>query len=309
MSQVFDAIKAFILSLNETFNQGNKKANPLNLYGRLIKQMQFVNTDSVKKVVGGFKSFFKEYSEIVNNDITKLPNDIQIKYGNSEKVFIEITRYIKLSTAETQNVIKNHLLAINALMNPTKENIEALKKVEDVSSKTSSFKGSGNTEGKSNDSSSSPNSFINEKLAQTNEGKLVGDILNNVKESMENAGLGSTEDVMSNPLPAIMGLMQSGVLQNTFSALQSGIDGKTLNFRRLIGVVTSLIPSEEEDENAQTTTVSTTVKESTIQTTISKTPSSNTNANLKTKRKGKKAPIPVGIKQKQTIIVDEEDDD
>lgn len=204
--EAFNAVVGFVEDLWEVF--GNpKKATPLALYRRLISHIKPTDADAVNKALSGFRQFLVTYeAALLNNELDKIPRGTVIKYGTSKTVYLEVQKYIHLSDSETREAIRQHLIAVSAILDPNAEKMDALEqRINDLNIDDS-----------------------------THEGQFITGIMSKAKDSMENVDT-------DNPGQAIMGLLSSGVIQDMVVGLQSGVASGEMDMQKLLGSMQTAI--------------------------------------------------------------------
>jgi hypothetical protein len=226
-SDGFVAISAFINELWEQFGD-TKNPTPLGLYKRLLHHIKFTEIDSIMKSVKGFEKFLKPYTDIIlSGKLDAIPSDSKIEYGDSGKVYIDIGKIIHKTDEETRRNIQQHLIAIDVILHPNKEKIDAFEKIlqEPVSDQE----------------------FLKVDTS-TNEGKFINNIMQRSKKSMENVDA-------DNPMAAMFSIFQSGVVQEMVSGLSQGVESGQMDMKKLLGTMQdalgSIIPSKEPPKEGQ----------------------------------------------------------
>lgn len=217
----FKAIKAFVQDLWSVF--GGNQTTPLALYRRLLMKADEDDNDTVACINNfsqGFKVFLSNYEVNLESaeEFIKIPKGTVIRYkGNSERVFIEIQKFIFKSKADEKEIIRQHLLTIAATIDPNEKTLEAL--------------------------GSSP---ILEKFGMkdnSKEGQFVSNIMTKARKSMENV---DTED----PTVAIMNLLGSGIVGEMVSGLKDGVEGGTMDMQNLLKSMTGALNTVMEENQA-----------------------------------------------------------
>jgi len=217
LTDVFGAILNFVNDLTEVFGT-TKNVTPLSLYHRLLQHIKFSDRESMLKSVSGFSDFFKLYDSIIEaNEMDKIPRETVIRYGDSERVYLEIQKFIYKSSnnEEMRDSIRSHLLTISAMITPTKEKIALLDAptAEDED---------GNT-------------LLPVDL-NSKEGKFINGIMTKTQNAVKNI---QTDD----PMKAIMGLMQSGVLTDLMGGLKAGVEGGEMDPNKLMDAMQGMLAS------------------------------------------------------------------
>ena len=217
--KVFNAITEFVEDLWEEYGHqsGSRKVTPLSLYHRLIDHIKETDYNAIEKAVDGFEKFFSKYEKLIlDGNLSDLPRGTIIQYGSSAKINIEIQKYVYLGNQETKVIIEEHLLTIIAILSPNKEKMEEIEKRM-------------------------------EKLQidkTTNEGQFIQGIMEKAKDAVENTNIDS-----NNPSVAIMGLLQSGVIQDMVGGLQEGIESGNMDLTSLLTGMQNAIGSMMPPQN------------------------------------------------------------
>jgi hypothetical protein len=188
----FKAIKDFVEDLVAVFGTGGGKT-PLGLYSRLISHVEGKDSiQGVDKYLSGFKAFFSEFSSNLEdtNTLQTLPRDTHIKYGESDRVYLEIQKYVYQSRSKPDQLetIRRHLLTIKASINKDENALVALEKspVLDIAN------------------------------IDDPETLFVQDQIERIKKAFENTNIDK-----SNPMSVVMALASSGIIQNMIAGLQN----------------------------------------------------------------------------------------
>ena len=204
----FNAVITFVNDLWEVFGTP-KKATPLALYKRLISHIKFADAEAINKVLSGFRQFLVTYEDaIMHNNLDSIPRGTQIKYGDSTSIYLDIQKFIHQTKndPDTREAIRQHLVTISAILEPDSKKLEELdKKLEDLN--------------------------IN---LDSREGEFITGIMHKAKDSMEQV---DTE----NPGQAIMGLLNSGVIQDMVVGLQQGVNSGEMDMQKLLGSMQTAI--------------------------------------------------------------------
>lgn len=128
--KVFEAITLFVNDLWSVFQSG--KPTPLALYHRMVKHINTEKSESgMNDSIHGFVEFFSKYeTHIIDDKLDAIPRDTVIRYGKSEKVFLEIQKFIHRSSkdVEMRDAIRKHLITIGTILQPDVKKFEALEK-------------------------------------------------------------------------------------------------------------------------------------------------------------------------------------
>jgi hypothetical protein len=221
--QAFGAVEDFVDLLWDNFKIP-KKATPLSLYRRIVthirnKKTGDLNEDGVNKALSGFRQFLCTYeSHIMENNMNRIPKGTIIKYGDRKDICLEIQKYIHVcdqkDDEDTRDLIREHLITISAILEPNKdkmneklaqlghlENLEQLESLNDLNLNIDT---------------------------STREGQFIGNIIERTKNSV-----GETED--GKP-PDMMGLLQSGIVQDMFQGMQGVANGE-MDMMKMVGTM------------------------------------------------------------------------
>lgn len=216
----FKAIKDFVEDLVSVFGSGAGKT-PLGLYNRLISHVEGKDSiQGVDKYLSGFKAFFSEYnSNLENTDVLQtLPRDTYIKYGESDRVYLEIQKYIYQSRSKPDQLetIRRHLLTIKASISKDENALVALEKspVLDIS------------------------------CGDDPETLFVQDQIEKIKKAFENTNIDK-----SNPMSVVMALASSGIIQNMIAGLQNSNFDLEKMLKGLNKTLAELMGIDDGDEN------------------------------------------------------------
>jgi len=212
--EAFNGVKFFVDDLWFLYGD-NSTPSPINLYKRLLSKVDSGDTEVVNKFLNGFKYFLSTYEkQIVEGRLLDIPKGVRVNYGDSKRVYLEIQKYIYKADDTTRLAIKQHLLTISAILDPSKEKLDQLdeNKIEDFG--------------------------IDES---TPEGRLFGDIMYQTREAMN--GVDS-----SNPTIALMTLMKSGVISNMVNTLQNKAESGEIDIQSLIGTMQTAMGSAMNTE-------------------------------------------------------------
>lgn len=215
--KAFEAIVSFVKDLNEVFGS-TTKATPISLYSRFVDHINpETHTEAMNKIVQGFETFFaNNVGNLSEEKVGNIPRGTCIPY--SEKVHLEIQKYLYKADPETRSVIITHLLTIFAILHPDGKVLKNLER---------------RTKG------------LIDIDTTTNEGQFINDLMEKAKDSMQDTDL-------SNPGNAMMGLFQSGVFGELMSGLESGSKNGSIDMKKMMrtirGALDSILPIDESDE-------------------------------------------------------------
>lgn len=196
--KIFAAILEFVEELWEVY--GDKKViSPLCLYYRIIQKIAVSDNDKIVEVLEGFVEFFRVYGKFVlENKLGNLGVGVVISYHKSSKIALEIQKYIyksKNDQGQTE-IIRQHLLAINALLEPEKKILaqELEKSIEVSNSKEMQF---------------------------------IAGIMDEAKITMDNID-------PSNPITMATSFYQSGMVSKLMEGLNKGVNNGDMDPNKLM---------------------------------------------------------------------------
>jgi hypothetical protein len=121
---IFKAITSFVSDLNEIYGE---KQTPLLFYSHLIEKTGIMNEEPIKKHLTVFRTFITDNECAILNKNWKLAKENVIRY--SDKVYIDIGQIFELTTDKSNiDSIWQHLLTLSALLNPSGQAKEILRK-------------------------------------------------------------------------------------------------------------------------------------------------------------------------------------
>lgn len=201
--QVFEAITSFVNDLWSVFQSG--KPTPLALYHRMIKHINSEKSENgMNDSISGFVEFFSKHEvNIVDDKLESIPRDTIIRYGKSEKVYLEIQKYIYRSNKdiEMRNAIRKHLLTIAAILQPDIKKFEALESNKGMLGIDDS----------------------------TTEGKFLSNIMKQAQNSMG--------DVDTDNPTAAMSVLFTSVVPQLVSGLQNGVNSGQMDMYKLMSTM------------------------------------------------------------------------
>lgn len=232
LMRAYDAIKQFVDELFTVFGGG--KPTPLALYYRIIQKIQPTETERIEQVVGGFTEFCSKYSSYLIEQDKPFPENVNIGFVGSSKVYIQISTFIQQSDPESRNVIYSHLLAISSILEKDPERAKAL--TEKFSESVSSTQGQ-----------MPPIADIMKTVGldtNSEEGKYVENIMSKVDGVVKNMNGLDTSD----PMTMIGALMSSGALTDMFSGGGEGEGAAAPDPKKLMKVFKKILNQMVPDE-------------------------------------------------------------
>jgi len=227
-AEVFKAITAFVDDLWDVYQSG--KPTPLALYHRMIKHINKEHSESgIKDSIDGFIKFFAKYEKnILENNLDSIPRGVVINYGQSEKVFLEIQKYIHMSSKDqdTRDAIRKHLVTISTILEPDVRKFEVLNAKNNLG--------------------------IDET---TSEGKFISNIMKEAQNSMG--------DVDTDNPAAAMSVLFSSVVPQLVTGLQEGVNSGNMDMYKLMGTMQAALgaimpkppPEESVSSNLETLSI------------------------------------------------------
>ena len=197
----FQKIADFVQQLKDTFAVDGK-FRELILYNHLLGKTKMSNKSATNKHITLFSDFCSHNNEaLLSKDVSKL---VQKKISYSDKVFIDIYSILTLkeSTPEDVDAIWNHLLVIQATIDPTSEARALLSKLKESSS---------------------------------NEGQFLDNFLDKIEKSIDKDKIGQ------DPMTAASSILQSGVLNDLVGSIDNGVKSGNLDLGKLVGTVQSML--------------------------------------------------------------------
>lgn len=218
----FNTICNFIRDVNASF--GNKQ-KALMLYGHLIEKTGLIHIEPVKKHIQIFQAFVKENEEaILNRKRTQL-KVTRLVY--SERVWIDLGAIFQIADREEESVIWNHLLTISAILNPEGQAKQVLK---DLKNKPTS--------------AAAPAGM---------EDNFLKNIMDKIGDQIQ-----SSDGAEVNPMQMIGNMMSSGVFNDLFQGLSSGMNDGNMDIGKMMssmqGMMANLNNIVQEKTSETTTT-------------------------------------------------------
>lgn len=223
--ECFEAIVSFVDDLYDVF--GNpKKVSPISLYHRMIQTIKKTDVEAMNKIVSGFRTFLHKHElDLLKNEIGRIPqNTIISAGGKTDRVCLEIQKYFHQSRkdAATSAVIRQHLLTIGTILNPSDEKLAELENAQ-------------KTQG----------ALLPGLDTSTKEGQFINGLMEDAKAQME----GMTT---SDPTTAMMKFYQSGIFGKMMNGMKDGnMDPRVLK-KTMKATLNALIPDSDEEEDNDT---------------------------------------------------------
>jgi len=135
MLLIFKAITSFVSDLNEIYGE---KHQPLLFYAHLIEKTGIIHEEPIKKHLTVFRTFITENETGILSKNWKLFKESIIQY--SDKVYIDLNLIFEMTTDKSDlDCIWQHLLTLSALLNPSGQAKEILKKEQTSSGSEADF--------------------------------------------------------------------------------------------------------------------------------------------------------------------------
>lgn len=227
-----------LVSALECFKPKNKGVTPYNFYQRLLSKVDLSKDEnSGDSFLKGLVQFFKTHEKLLENmkEFKKLPKKETIKFisdkGVSDRVYLEIQKFVHLSTEENKDVIRKYLLVMKNIIEKHYDEF------------TVSISGSGSSKKMLNKMGLDPN---------TPEGQFISNIAQKTTDKVGNLGN------VSDPMQAITQLFMGGGITEMVNGIKDGVEGKggsQLNLGKLLkgmqNAVGGMADDFEEDTGKQ----------------------------------------------------------
>lgn len=199
--QAFEKIVDFVSELNIAFGAN---FHEVAAYNHLLSRTKISQRPIIKRHVELFKEFCERNHEaLLSKDSTKI---VSHRISFSERAYIDVHALLsqKSLDSETSDTIWSHLLVISALIDPTVEIQDMLKKLQ---------------------SSGSP------------EGQFLDNFFTKI-QSVDTSNISA-----SDPMTAASAILQSGVLNDLVGSIDKQVKDGSLDFGKLLGTVQSMLGS------------------------------------------------------------------
>jgi len=209
-NQTFRVISSFVNDLGEVFAD---EVHSLALYERLLNKTTAAHTEAIEKHINSFKTFLTDNEDNIVNKTTPFTNIISY----SPKVFIDMNVIMGLKMDdETRDTIWRHLLTLSAIVGNSVKSRDVLKErakensaIVPASPPAMKFDGEGEEE----------------------------DFLNNIISKVE----GQVNPNVSDPQEAIGSLMNSNLIPELVTSLNSGISSGKLDLTKMLSSVQKMV--------------------------------------------------------------------
>lgn len=200
MIKIFSKISTFVSELNSAFGS---RFHFVELYNHLLLKTKLSKKQVIQQHIEAFRTFLERNKDaLIARDVNKIMSH-RISYSN--KVYIDVHALLTSENIdnETTEAIWNHLLVINATIDPSSEAREILR---------------------------------NMPSSDTNEGKFLGNFFDRIQQGMNN-----TNASPNDPMAAISSLMQSGVINEMMGSINQGVNNGSLDIGKLFQMVQSMM--------------------------------------------------------------------
>lgn len=249
--QIFNSISSFEEDIWSVFKKDD--INELTLYNRLLEQTKksmdpksvdpksVANVSTgVKKFITGFKTFLDLHrSVILEGDIRKLPLNSKIYYHGSPRVYLDIKKYVDSSNVKndipTLIVMRNHLLTIDILIDPTEDKVQALDLPLNLAPVL--------PPAKNDPIEKNPKKVISEMMQKSGVdlSSKEGEFMRNMMENTASTFSDLDPSSISSPGEGIAALFSGGGLQTMLAGFQNGAESGNLDPRKMMSTMQSLM--------------------------------------------------------------------
>ena len=207
----FKTILNFTTSLKDYFGGKNKS---LALYHRLLSKTSFDEDDVIKDRIEPFKEFVvNNRSAILNQSVASFSSP---KITLTDNVFIDMEYIFKAvkkdGDKDAEKIIWNHLLAISAILDPTANAKEFLKKSLNTA-----------------DSS--------------NEGNFLNTMMNTIEQTFQTQGV----DAGDNPMALFQSIIGSDLIGNMMSSMNTNVENGNIDLGKLMGSMGQMMGSLQQE--------------------------------------------------------------
>lgn len=201
----FKAICNFIADLESVYGKRHK---PLKLYNKLASHTRISHTQAINKHNTLFQNFcITNRDAILTKDISKITQK-RIEY--SERVYIDMGFVFSIADNETLPAIWQHLLTISAILDPTGNAKEILRK------------------------------NVAEGKTDSNEADFLNNIITKVEQNVKPG---------TNPMEAVTSIMQSGIFTELLTNMQGNLQSGKMDIRKLLGAVQNVVSNLNSQSN------------------------------------------------------------
>lgn len=197
---IFMSFKIICNFVNDLESVYGSKYKPLKLYHRLINQTKIGHDKAIEKHVSIFRDFcVKNRDAIYENDASKIKEN-SVSYSN--KVYINFVHIFSIADSDTKPIIWKHLLTISAVLDPTGNAKNILKK----------------------------------NAEENKDDKKETDFLTDIISKVEN-----TIDPNQSPAEAMSSILKSGIVTDLLGSMEGNLKDGNLDMSKLLGSVQKMI--------------------------------------------------------------------
>lgn len=205
--QIYSRIVDFVEQLKEVFCvDGN--FHEIELYNHLLSKTKLSNKHAVEHHVKLFGEFFTRNANAIAKKDEKLIMSQNISY--SEKVYLNLTSIFNKADKETKDIIWNHLLVINALIDPTSDAKNIIQSMKNTS---------------------------------TSEGQFLDTFLTKIESSID------ADKMKGDPMSIASSILQSGILSDMVGSIDKGVKSGTLDIGKLVGTMQGMLSGISGQQN------------------------------------------------------------
>lgn len=198
----FTKIADFVGQLKEVVCVNDSTYHEVALYNHLLSKTKLSHKQAIQRHIDLFTEFCsRNHDALINKDYRRI---VYRKITYSEKVFIDLYDILSnpSTDSETASAIWNHLLVIQATIDPTSEARAILQNLKQTSS---------------------------------TEGQFLDGFLSKIEGSIDK------EKMQGDPLSAATSILQSGVLNDLVGSIDQGVKSGNLDLGKLVGTVQQML--------------------------------------------------------------------
>jgi hypothetical protein len=198
----FTKIADFVSQLKDVVCVNDSTYHEVALYNHLLTKTKLSHKQAIQRHIELFSEFCtRNQDALINKDSRRI---VYRKIIYSEKVFIDLYDILNnpSTDGETVSAIWNHLLVIQATIDPTSEARAILQ---------------------------------NLKQSSSSEGQFLDGFLSKIEGSIDK------EKMQGDPLSAATSILQSGVLNDLVGSIDQGVKSGNLDLGKLVGTVQQML--------------------------------------------------------------------
>lgn len=198
----FTKIADFVGQLKDVVCVNDSTYHEVALYNHLLSKTKLSHKQAIQRHIDLFTEFCsRNHDALINKDYKRI---VHRKITYSEKVFIDLYDILSnpSTDGETATAIWNHLLVIQATIDPTSEARAILQNLKQTSS---------------------------------TEGQFLDGFLSKIEGSIDK------EKMQGDPLSAATSILQSGVLNDLVGSIDQGVKSGNLDLGKLVGTVQQML--------------------------------------------------------------------